>query len=221
LRDLGEACAELIELLAVFGLADRAQVRGGAGLARTDVLVVDQDIEPKVGRSGIPSPRQPGNPAVMNAMMETHAMVRRLEASLRLAVAGHPGAARGGSDANTLAAIKAIENLGHALDRRDAALAAKIIDRLAKTIGQLPAVDEFPKWERIRPGPGGLPPQCPNCETFSLRVAVQSGAVLCILPGCKDLDGREPPQGRLDISRLNGEPVLVWRDGTVQYAPAA
>jgi hypothetical protein len=230
-RDLGEACEDLLEQLAVFSLSELRGGRGDAGLASVSMLIAEPDIEPGPGR-GVPAARLPGNVAALAAELDAHRFVRQLEASLRLAVAGHAGRARGGSDNNTREALAAIARMSTAAeeiktrhktaDGRNitaAALAAKLLDRMTRVIGQLPAVDEFPRWERIRPGPGGLPPRCPNCVTFSLRVAVQSGAVICVFPGCKDLDGNSPPQARLELSRLNSEPVLAWKDGTVQYAP--
>lgn len=227
MRDLTAACAELADQLAIFKEPDVTTDRADAGLPTVGWLVVDQDVEPSVGRSGVPAARTPGNTAVLNAQFDAHEMIRRLEAAMRLAVAGHSGRVRGGSDGNTLAALKAIQNLGAALpqETRDARgrlvwpcqeLAARVVERVTSVIGQLPAVDEVPKWTKIRPGPGGLPPRCPNCETFSLRVALASGVVVCVFPDCEDLDGRRPPQARMDLSKIDGRPVLVWRDGLVQ-----
>ena len=227
MRDLSAACTELADQLAIFGEPEVTTDRADGGLPTMGWLVVDMDVEPGPGRGGVPATRTPGNTAALNAQLDAHEMVRRLEAALRLAVAGHTGRARGGSDGNTAAALKAIEKLGAALPQeiRDARgklvwpcqeLAARVIERAASVIGQLPAVDEVPKWTKIRPGPGGLPPKCPNCETYSLRVALASGVVVCVYPDCEDLDGRHPPQARMDISKIDGRPVLVWRDGLVQ-----
>lgn len=227
MRDLTAACRELASQLAIFKDPDVTNDRADAGLPTLGWLVVDQDIEPSVGRSGVPAARTPGNTAALNAQFDAHEMVRRLEAALRLAVAGNPGRARGGSEGNTTAALKAIQNLGAALPQevRDGKgklvwpcqeLAARVVERITSVIGQLPAVDEVPKWSKIRPGPGGLPPVCPYCKTYSLRVALQSGVVMCVMPGCEDANQRTPPQARMDISRLDGRAVLVWRDGLVQ-----
>ncbi len=142
-------------------------------------------------------------------------------------MAGHAGRARGGSDGNTAAALKAIKNLGAALPRevRDSKgklvwpcqeLAARLLERVVAMIGQLPAVDDVPKWSKIRPGPGGLPPKCPYCETYSLRVSLQAGIVVCVFPNCEDADQRTPPQARMELSRVDGRAVLAWRDGLVQ-----
>lgn len=227
MRDLAAACAELAEQLVVFTSPVITYGRASAGLPDVEWLVATADIEAGNGRLAPPAPRLPGNQAVFNAEMDAHELVRRLEASLRLAVAGHTGRARGGSAGNTSAALKAIGNLGAALpqEARDdrgklvwpcQALAARLVDRLTAIVGQLPAVDEVPKWSKIRPGPGGLPPKCPNCETYSLRIAMQSGVIVCVFPDCEDMDGRRPPQARMDISKIDGRPVLLWRDGLVQ-----
>lgn len=236
MRDLGEACEELLSQLEVFqgGVAD--DDRADAGLVTVTFLIAEADTDPGLRRRGQMESRPPWNAVNANALLEAHQLVRRLEASLRIVVLGHAGHARGGSDANTLEAIRAISRMataasvihtGEPVTRREpdgrkltaAELAARILDRMTRLIGQLPAVDEVPRWDKIRAGPDGLPPRCPNCGTFSLRVAVQSGIVACFMPNCVDLDGNRPPQARLDMSKLNGEPVLAWADGTVQAAP--
>ena len=231
MRDLAAACAELREQLEVFDEAEVTSDQADGGLPTTGVLIADQDVEPGVGRRPVPDSRLPGNVAVLLAAMDARELVRRLEASLKLAVAGHPGRARGGSDGNTTAALKAIPNLGAALpqERRDEKgrlvwpcqeLAARLIERAIRNIGQLPAVDTAVKWTKIHPTPGQTPPACPNCHTFSLRVNLSAGIVICLFPDCEDMDGRRPPTARMDVSRLDGRPVLVWRDGLVMLYPA-
>jgi hypothetical protein len=222
--DLADACGELAALLDGLGASEVRNGKACAGLVTVDNLLADADRVPSV-RRGLPKPMTPGNHAVFVAITDAHELIRRLEASLRLAVAGHTGPARGGSHGNTIAALKSIPRLAEAISEHDRRQAARLLTRAAVRIEQLAAVDSAPKWERIRPGPGGLPPRCPRCLTFSLRVSFLSGAVICVYPGtdgqgCKDLDGN-PVRGRLDISRIDGSPVLAWRDGTVQAAPGA
>ncbi len=216
MRELSAACTELADQLAVFDDNDVTSDRADAGLLTSTLLVVDQDAEPGTGRRSVPATRTPGNTQALNAEMDAHELVRRLEASLRLVVTGHTGRMRGGSDSSTRAAIAAIEKLGEAVSPHARQLAARLLDRATTTIGQLPSVDEIPRWEKIRPGPGGLPPKCPNCETYSLRVSLSAGVVVCVFPHCEDMDGRRPPQARMDLSKIDGRPVLVWRDGLVQ-----
>lgn len=216
MRDLSAACTELADQLTVFDDNDVTSDRADAGLLTNTLLVVDQDAEPGTGRRSVPATRTPGNTQALNAEMDAHELVRRLEASLRMLVTGHTGRMRGGSDSSTRAAIAAIEKLGEAVPPHARQLAARLLDRATTTIGQLPSVDEIPRWEKIRPGPGGLPPVCPYCQTYSLRVALQAGVVVCVFPSCEDGDHRRPPQARMDLSKIDGRAVLVWRDGLVQ-----
>jgi hypothetical protein len=127
-----------------------------------------------------------------------------------VAVTGRPGPRRGGSDASTAAAIEAIENLGGAVTADAMAAAARILDRWSLQIQELPAVDEAEPPRRI----GGV--ACPYCQYPMLWVRPREGEVTCLRYGaCSgDLDGRHPV-GRMDVSRLNGNPVIRWNDGLV------
>jgi len=151
-RDLSAACTELADQLAVFTENDVTSDRADAGLLTSTLLVVDQDAEPGTGRRSVPATRTPGNTQAINAEMDAHELVRRLEASLRLIVTGHTGMMRGGSDSSTRAAIAAIEKLGEAVPPAARQLAARLLDRATTTIGQLPSVDEIPRSR------GGCPP---------------------------------------------------------------
>lgn len=231
---LAYVCTELGGLLDDLGAMEVRNGKAYAGIMTVDHLLADPDIKPAARNISYHGSRPPWNAEVADAILSAHEVIRRLEASLRVAVNGHPGKPRGGSDANTKAALKAIRNLAAAIpyEVRDEygklawpcqRLAERVLARAAQRIGQLTAVDTTVRWEKIRRGPGGLPPQCPNCQMYSLRVAFASGAVICVYPGrdgqgCLDLDGK-PAQGRLEISSLTGDPILAWRDGTVQAAP--
>jgi hypothetical protein len=77
-----------------------------------------------------------------------------------------------------------------------------------RQIQELPAVDQAEPWRR-------LPAQCPYCGFAMLRVRPRSGEVTCLRYGaCTDADGQHPA-GRLDVSRLTGEPIVQWNDGLV------
>jgi hypothetical protein len=158
---------------------------------------------------GQPGTRPPWNAAAAGALMDAHEGVRRLEASLRRDVTGRTGPRRGGSDANTDAAIKAIEQLGHAVGDDAAADAGRILERWSRRIRELPAVDESQPWRKM---PGVT---CPYCNFPMLWVQARAGRVACLRGGaCFDADGR-PPAGRLDVSRLTGDPLIMWNDGLV------
>jgi len=157
---------------------------------------------------GQPASRPPWNSAAANAVMDAHEGLRRLEASLRLAVTGQPGHRRGGSDASTAAAITAIEALGTAVTVPAMAAAARILDRWSLQIQELPAIDKHEPWRRVGTA-------CPYCGFGMLRVRARSGEVTCLRYGiCRDSEGHHPV-GRLDVSQLTGDPLIRWNDGLV------
>ena len=177
-------------------------------LPEAAALTAEPDTEPAATATSQPASRPPWNPAAATAALDAHEGLRRLEAALRLAVTGHPGPRRGGSDANTYAAIAAIQNLGNAVTTRAAAQAAAILARWARQIQELPAIDQAEPWRRIQA-------PCPYCGHVMLRVRPRSGEVTCLRYGaCHDHDGRHPA-GRLDISHLTSDPVIRWNDGLV------
>ena len=107
-----------------------------------------------------------------------------------------------------MAALKAIENLGHGTDAVTMAEASRILARWSRQIRELPAVDEAEPWRRI-------PAACPYCGHAMLRVAARSGQVTCLRYGvCTDADGRHPV-GHMDVSPLTGDPLIRWNDGLV------
>lgn len=176
-------------------------------LPAAEALMAEPDHDGTSG-GGKPGSRPPWNPAAASAAMDAHEGLRRLEASLRRDVTGRTGPRRGGSDANTMAALKAIEALGHAVTADAMAEAARILDRWSRAIQELPAVDEAEPWRRVSA-------TCPYCGFGMLRVKSRSGEVTCLRHGaCFDTDNRHPI-GRMDISRLTGDAVITWADGLV------
>ena len=196
------------------------------GLALASPLITEHDVQPGPRtRRRAPVANPPWNPAVAAAVLDAHAGLRQLERDLRERVTGEPGAPRGGSDANTLASLAAIVNLAEAIDRDDADDIARLLMRWAGAAQRLAAIDQRARWLPIRRAEGTRPPRCPYCKTYSLRVAERSGVVMCFYPGrdgngCIDRDGRQP-YARLDLSRLDASPVLLWADGVVQEDPEA
>ncbi|MGI5288355.1 hypothetical protein ACQEVF_34145 [Nonomuraea polychroma] len=63
---------------------------------------------------------------------------------------------------------------------------------------------------------GQLPPACPYCRTYSIRLAQESGRVTCFNVKCEDENG-ERPRGRIDKNQLDGTPMLTWADGRTTY----
>ncbi|MBB2914881.1 hypothetical protein FHS43_006193 [Streptosporangium becharense] len=162
-----------------------------------------------------------GSPAPWHAeagpiLMDIHEGARRLEASLRREVAGQLGERRGGSDANTVAALASIARLVHAVPEDGARRTARILSGWIRRAEEVRDIGEAERWEPLRAPAGQLPPACPYCRTFSLRVGRREGRVRCANRRCVDGDGR-PPAAVIDKNRLNGDAMLVWADGRVIY----
>jgi hypothetical protein len=188
MTELAEACAAI-----------------AAWLPAARALTAEPDTDGTTG-TGQPGSRPPWNSAAANAAMDAHEGVRRLEASLRLAVNGHTGPRRGGSDDATTAAIAAIENLGQAVTVRAMAQAARILDRWTRQIRELPAIDQAEPWRRLRA-------PCPYCGFAMLRVRPRSGEITCLRYGaCTDTDGHHP-KGTMEAGRLGWQ--VRWNDGLV------
>ncbi|GAB1823555.1 hypothetical protein [Herbidospora sp. RD11066] len=163
--------------------------------------------------SGSPAPWHPEAGMVL---MVIHEEARRLEAALRMEVAGHPGRRRGGSDANTAAALTAIAQLVHGVPREAAVQARRIIERWIRAARQIRDIGLEEPWVPIPVPQGAVPPSCPYCQTFSLRMRGTERRIRCINPRCWDLEDRHP-EGRLVKSGLNGDSTIQWRDGRVTY----
>jgi len=181
-----------------------------AWLPQAAELTAQPDADGSSGH-GQPGSRPPWNAAAANAHLDAHEGLRRLEAAMRRAVTGHPGIRRGGSDANTAEAIKAIEHLGAGMTAAAAAEAARILDRWSLAVQQLAAIDEAERWLKV----SGV--ACPYCGYPMLRMSPRSGRVTCMHFGaCFDADGNHP-QGQVDRS-VGGDPMVSWADGLCQYA---
>ncbi len=189
--DLKQACTDL-----------------GRWIAVAESLLPQPDEQPSERAGSTPFSRPPWNGEVASALFQAHADIRDLEAEMRLEVTG---TVRRMSDraGNTGQVLTAIASMEVSVTRPHCDRAVRLLTTLALAIKRLPAVDEALRWERIRSSAGSLPPVCPFCECFSLRVAVQAGMVACFNPTCYDENG-ERPQGNLELSRLDGSPVLVW-----------
>ena len=188
--DLTGSCAALAGLL--------PQVRA---------LLTEPDTATVTGHTQ-PASRPPWNSAAANAVMDAHEGIRRLEASLRLAVTGHTGPRRGGSDAATSAALQAIEALSNAVDLKAMEQAARFLDSLCRPILELPAIDQAERWRRV-------PAECPYCAFKMLRVQPRAGTVTCLRYGaCRDSDGHHPI-GHVYVSAFTGDPRVHWADGLV------
>ena len=187
---VGDACADLAQWLPVAG-----------------TLIGQPDDDGTRTSRAQPASHPPWNQAAAAAALGAAEGVHRLEASLRLAVTGHPGRRRHLRE--TGAAISAVVSLAYAVDPRGQRQAAAYVMRLVTVIRQLPAVDEDERWQRVRTS------VCPYCRLGMLRFAPRSGRITCLRYGsCWDADGRHP-MGLLSVSKLDAAPCVAWNDGLV------
>jgi hypothetical protein len=167
----------------------------------------------------------PGDAQAFAALMVIIEKVPRLEASLKLAVAGHPGLRRGGSAGNFLAALDAIPALAAGLPEDDEAVVASVLEWLADVARAVPAIDEAQRWRYVRGR------ACPYCGCWALKVLLDaagrpSGHVEChaapvvrdgVQVWCADRNGLRP--AAMMGTDAHGHPALMWADGKVETAP--
>jgi hypothetical protein len=135
---------------------------------------------------------EPWDAPVGRALMDGHEGVRRLEAVLKYMVAGHPGARRGGSTGNTMAALDAIPKLAAGLPGYVEEETARAVERWIDQARAVRAIDEAEQWRPVRARP------CPFCGCFFLRVL---------------LDAAKRPAGRIECfgHRPDGAPCrAAW-----------
>jgi hypothetical protein len=159
---------------------------------------------------------EPWNAPAGRALLDGHEGARRLEAALRYAVTGHPGARRGGSPGNTSAALDAIPRLAAGLGRDAEAAAIRILDRWVNAARADPAIDEAQQWRHVRGR------ACPYCGCLvTLKVLLDAagrptGHVECFAVGCADRNGVRPVAAA--GTDVHGRPALAWSDGLVETA---
>lgn len=166
-----------------------------------------------------------GSPAPWHAeagpvYMTIHAGVRDLEQDLRYRITGRLGE-RGGSDVNTVRALRAIVRLAHGVPEDVAQEAAARLDGWIREAKSIRDIAEHEKYVPLHVPRGQLPPACPYCKTYSIRIAKQSGRVVCANARCEDSNG-DRPHGTIDRNAITGDGVIAWADGrTVYYTAAA
>jgi hypothetical protein len=106
----------------------------------------------------------PGNAQAFTALMVIWEAIPRLEARLRLEIAGHPGPRRGGSAGNVLEALEAVVGLAGGMDEDGEALAARALEKLSDVARAVAGIDEAQRWRPVPQRP------CPYCGCFFLRI---------------------------------------------------
>ena len=184
---------------------------------------IAEPSSPLGGRGPLPADTPwPGNAQAFAALMVIWEAIPRLEASIRLAVTGHPGLRRGGSAGNFREALQAVVSLSGGLDEDGEATAAAVLERLANVARVVRDIDEAQRWRPVR---GRACPYCGCVTTLKVLLDAQgapSDRVECFAgvrasgERCLDRDGQRPV-ARIDASTV--PPRLEWADGLVETAP--
>jgi hypothetical protein len=133
-----------------------------------ELLVAEPSAEgPAPGLSGRPADTpEPWDAPAGRALMDGHEGVRRLEAVLRYTLNGHPGARRGGSTGNTMAALDAIPRLAAGLSEDVEAASRRYLEHLINEAQKVRAIDEAEQWRPVSSRP------CPYCRCYFLKVMI-------------------------------------------------
>ena len=155
----------------------------------------------------------PWHAPAANAILDLHALARKLEASLRFEL-NLPARKRGGSSGNTVKALHAIPRLCEGTDDFAAHLSNRELKKWSSRAEIALNMREMP--HRL-PRPPGLPePPCPICETHMLRTYSRDlderGEVRCGNPVCFDGRGNRT-SARLEF--FHGELVFRWSNGMI------
>ena len=156
---------------------------------------------------------EPWNGPAGRALMDGHEGVRRLEAALKYMVAGHPGARRGGSAGNTMAALAAIPRLAAGLPDGAGDATVRVLNRWIGEAEALAAIDKARKWRTLP-----RPRTCPYCGCWFLRADMDARPVtiVCFTVRCEDGNGLRPAATMGTDG--HGVPVLMWADGRTEIA---
>jgi hypothetical protein len=199
-----------------------ARLRDACTGVRTSIediadLLPEPQGKPRSGTIGrhAPESSEPWQGEAAAVYWAIHFGARRLEEDMRHAAGIPPhDPARGGSNANTNFALTAIADLGVSVPEPHLRDAMRQVERWANMIGRLSDIDQADMWTPVPRQPGAMPPACPYCGLFTLRMSIRREIVRCFNPPCRDNDNH-PPVARMERGRLTGDGMLVFGDGTV------
>lgn len=177
-----------------------------SALEAAQPLIAEPDTD-GTSTHGKPGSKPPWNQAAANATLDAHQGIRDLENLLRYLNTGRT-ISRGGSDANTIAALEAIQRLAPVQTAETCAMAARTLGRFVLAIERLAAIDQAEEATSVEA-------RCPYCDGTMLRVYRRSGRITCLRFGyCRDQDGNHPI-GHVTTNQLDGTPCVAWNDGLV------
>ena len=194
-------------------------------LGDIEALLPEPQGKPRSGTIGrhAPESSEPWQGEAAAVYWTVHAGARRLEDECRTAIGlGPHDPPRGGSLLNTAYALNGIAETATLLpdatgnDTTPLKSALRRVEHWAAMIGRLSDIDQADTWVPVPRQPGAMPPACPYCEMFTLRMTVRREIVRCFNPACRDADGR-PPTARMERGQLTGDGMLVFADSTVVH----
>jgi hypothetical protein len=186
-------------------------------LADVAALLPEPSGRPQTGTIGrhAPESSEPWQGAAAAVYWTIHFGARQLEDVCRADIGLPPqDPARGGSAANTDDALRAVASTAPTMTAGALNAARRRVEAWLTAIQQIPDIDLADTWVPVPRQPGSLPPTCPYCTTFSLRMAPARQVVRCFNPPCRDTDDR-PPVARMENGLSGG--VLVFGDGQVVH----
>ena len=153
----------------------------------------------------------PWHAEAADVLMTIHAGARELESVMRYRVTGTVPI-RGGSDGNTRAALAGVAALAGAVPDSAARAATSLVAHWVRRARQVRDIDQTERWVALPRLPGLLPPACPYCRTYALRMSRAAGEVRCMNAQCLDRDQRRPV-ARMEYGLLSGDGILMFADG--------
>lgn len=150
----------------------------------------------------------PWHSPAATAVMDFHALARRLEREIR---AEHdlPEKKRGGSDGNTKAAVGALLAQAQRADDWMVRQLTREFQGWSRRALSILGVTEFPR--KLPRVPGEPEPECPFCKNHTLRSLPGSAVIKCVNPHCRDEKGRRAV-AHMEYSPVAGGWVMVWQD---------
>lgn len=160
-----------------------------------------------ISRQKLTTSTIPWHGTAASLIHEFYAEVRRLEVNLAATVTGIRGARRGGSDGNTLMALRAIYNLSHSVDEQTAVGVLGYFDRWNRRAEAV--FDPDLGLHRIPRDPGEEEMRCPWCEFQTMRWQPATGIIVCVNPECRTTDG-ERPRWRAEYEVVGDQMRFTW-----------
>lgn len=152
----------------------------------------------------------PWHAQAANLVMDLHAISRELETRMLTCLSERSRHIRGGSDANTKAALLTLPNLAEGVDDE---MAAETLSALSRWVIRAEvALELVEPLRRVPTQPGESEMRCPWCRYMTIRWRMLTTSVHCVNPGCHyGPDDLRRPRGHLDHDPLTDGVIITWQ----------